>query len=169
MESELTLNEDFLRADDLIRDNKISEALKLLESIILEDPGFGKAHNHIGWIYETKLKENKKAELHYLQAIKSDVSYTASSINYAYFLSNQGRFDDLKLHLEKSLKISGINKSVIYNEYGIMYELQGNYKEAVKAFKLAIQFCLDAKIIETYDANIKRCKNKTGFFKSFFW
>jgi hypothetical protein len=55
MESELTLNEDFLRADDLIRDNKISEALKLLESIILEDPGFGKAHNHIGWIYETKL------------------------------------------------------------------------------------------------------------------
>ncbi|MBL7936407.1 MAG: hypothetical protein JNM51_11440 [Bacteroidia bacterium] len=162
-------NEDFLKADELIKDNKISEALGLLQSIILEEPSFGKAHNHIGWIYETKLGEHNKAELHYKQAIKSEPTYHASYVNYAYLLSGQNRFEELKKHLEHCLNVHTINKSTIYNEYGIMYELQGNNKEAVKAFKKAKQYCLDIKTMETYDTSIQRCIKKAGFLKSLFW
>lgn len=169
MDKSTTFETNFLKADDLIRENKISDAIELLESIIYEEPDFGKAHNHLGWIYETKLQNGKKAELHYKQAIKSDPAYTASYINYSYLLSNQNRFDELKTHLDKAILVAGINKATIYNEYAIMFELQGNYKEAVSSFKKAIQHCLDVKIIETYTGNIARCKQKAGAFKSLFW
>ncbi len=169
MDKSTTLEANFLKADDLIRENKISDAIEVLESIIFEEPNFGKAHNHLGWIYETKIQDARKAELHYKQAIKSDPLYTASYINYSYLLSNQNRFDELKNHLEKAILVPGINKATVYNEFGIMYELQGNYKEAVVAFKKAIQHCLDTKIIETYKGNITRCKQKAGVIKSLFW
>jgi hypothetical protein len=50
-----------------------------------------------------------------------------------------------------------------------MYELQGNNKEAVKAFKKAKQHCLDIKTMETYDISIQRCIKKACFLKSLFW
>ena len=168
MEKDTVLETKFLKADELISEKKISEAIEMLESIIYEEPNFGKAHNHLGWIYETQIQNSKKAEAHYKQAIKSDPDYKASYINYSYLLSSQNRFEELKQHLDKSISIIGINKVSIYNEYGIMYELQGNFKEAVKHFKLAIQNCLDIKAIETHKASIVRCKNKAGF-KSLFW
>ena len=168
MDKSTLLETNFLKADELIIENKISEAIEMLESIIYEEPSFGKAHNHLGWIYETKLQDSKKAELHYKQAIKSGPAYTASYINYSYLLSNQNRFEELKSHLDKALLVLGINKVTIYNEYGILYELQGKYKEAVIHFKKAIQYCLDVKVIETFKANIARCKSKAGF-KSIFW
>jgi len=162
-------NEDFLRADELIKENKISEAMVLLQSIILEEPSFGKAHNHIGWIYETKLGEHTKAELHYKQAMKCEPTYHASYVNFSYLLSGQNRFEELKKHLDHCLTVHTISKPTIYNEYGIMYELQGNNKEAVKAFKKAKQYCLDIKAMETYDISIQRCIKKAGFLKSLFW
>ena len=168
MEKDTLLETKFLRADELISEKRISEAIEMLESIIYEEPNFGKAHNHLGWIYETQIQSSKKAEIHYKQAIKSDPDYKASYINYAYLLSSQNRFEELKQHLDKSINVVGINKVSIYNEYGIMYELQGNFKEAINYFKFAIQHCLDSKTIETHKMSIERCKSKAGF-KSLFW
>lgn len=169
MDKSTTFETTFLKADDLIGENKISDAIELLESIIYEEPNFGKAHNHLGWIYETKLQNGEKAELHYKQAIKSDPAYTASYINYSYLLSNQNRFDELQAHLDKAILVSGIHKPTIYNQYGIMLELQGKYKDAVGYLKKAIQYSLDTKGIETFNGNIERCKQKAGVFKSMFW
>ena len=53
------LEEKFLKADRLISENKISEAAHLLEEILHEAPDLGKAHNHLGWLYETKFKITK--------------------------------------------------------------------------------------------------------------
>ena len=62
--------EDMLfEADELIRNNKIADAVELLEGIISQVPDYGKAYNHLGWVYETKLKELSKAEEMYRQCI----------------------------------------------------------------------------------------------------
>lgn len=163
------LSERFLKADELIKEKKISEALEILHSIVQTDPSFGKAYNHLGWTYIYHLSDYKKAEEYYKNAIKYDPSYTATYMNYAYLLSMQRRYNELETLLKQSLKIEGINKDSVYNEYGIMYELKNNYKDAVIAFKEAIKNSLDANIITTYQANIFRCKTKAGFLKSLFW
>ena len=42
MDKNILLETNFLKADELIIENKISEAIEMLESIIYEEPSFGK-------------------------------------------------------------------------------------------------------------------------------
>jgi tetratricopeptide (TPR) repeat protein len=64
------LEEKFMDADNMIKDNYIAEAVRLLNEILAEAPDFGKAHNHLGWIYETKIKDYDKATEYYRLALK---------------------------------------------------------------------------------------------------
>ena len=154
------LEEKFIEADNLIKDNLLSEAVNTLNDILSEAPDFGKAHNHLGWIYETKIKDYTKAEEHYKLALKFSPEYTAVYYNYSILLSTLRRFDELLGILDKALHVSGINLSTIYNEYAIMYESQGKYDDAIKYYKLYVQNSYDNKMIETAADSINRCKRK---------
>ena len=154
------LEEKFLHADKLINDGKIKEAAQMLEDILAEAPDFGKAHNHMGWLYETKFKNYAKAEEHYALALKFAPDYPAIYYNFAYLLSTLRKFDDLEKLLTKAIGVSGINYGTIYNEYAIMNELQGNYNDAIHYYKLYIQNIFDSKSIDSAAESIKRCEQK---------
>lgn len=158
--SYILLEEKLFEADNLIRENRINDAINLLYDILNEEPTFGKAHNHLGYIYETKLKDYKKADEHYSIALKLSPDYPAIYYNYAILLSNEQRFEQLEQLLNQALTLSNINKSSIYNEFGIMYEIKGEYDKAIDAFKKAIAFCLDNKNMDIYKSSIERCKTK---------
>ena len=155
----------FFEADELIKDGKIAEAKTVLEDIIEEQPDYGRAHNHLGWIFETKLKEYAKAEEHYRSAMVFSPEYPAAYINYAYLLSTIGKFTELENHLNKCLSIQGVSKSTIHNEFGLMYEVQCDMESAISSYKKAIINSVDDKTIETYQANIERCKKKIELLK----
>ena len=157
------LEERFLQADKLINESKISEAAHMLEEILAEAPDFGKAHNHMGWLYETKFKNYAKAEEHYGLALKFSPNYTSIYYNYAYLLSTLRKFDQLKDLLDKAVTVPGINFGTIYNEYAIMHELQANYKDAIHYYKLYIKNIFDEKSIDSAAASIKRCDKKMQF------
>ena len=160
----LHLTDQFFAADQLIKEGKIAEAMQVLTDIIAEDPAFGRAHNHLGWIYETKYQDYNRAEQHYKAAMQFSPEYMASYYNYAYLLSTMQRHEELTKHLDKALKIPGINLSTIYCEYGVMYELQGKLDEAIKAYKESIKYTLDTKEIERISGFIERCKQKKNIF-----
>jgi Tfp pilus assembly protein PilF len=154
------LEEKFLNADRLINEGKISEAAHKLDELLQEAPDFGKAHNHLGWLHETKFKNYSKAEEHYKYALKFSPDYTAVYYNYSYLLSTLRRFDELEKLLDQAIKIPGINFATIYNEYAIMRELQGNFREAIHYYKLYIRNNFDGKSIESASESIKRCERK---------
>lgn len=60
----------FLEISKAIDERDLSGAKLLLEELLSIDPGYGRAHNHLGWIYETKIKDFQKAQRHYELAIK---------------------------------------------------------------------------------------------------
>ncbi len=62
--------------------------------------------------------------------------------------------------LEQAIKVSGINYATIYNEYGLLREIQGNLDDAIHYFKLHIKNSFDSKSIETAAESIKRCERK---------
>ncbi|MFN4121827.1 MAG: tetratricopeptide repeat protein [Flavobacteriales bacterium] len=161
MADEYLIYEDMLfEADALIKDNHISEAVHLLEDIISRAPDFGKAYNHLGFIYETKLKELEKAEKMYRQCIAYSPDYPAVYINLSIVLSSMGKFDEQKDLLEKSLHIAGVDKASIRNEMGIMYELQEDYNKAIENYKMAIKCTLLDNNLEIYKKSIERCRTK---------
>jgi len=154
------LEEKFIEADSLIKDNLISEATNVLNDILAEAPDFGKAHNHLGWIYETKIKDFARAEEHYRLALKFTPEYSASYYNYAILLSTLRRYDELEKLLNDAVKVQGINLATIYNEFALMKEVQGKYDDAIHYYKLYIQNSFDNKMIETAADSISRCKRK---------
>ena len=154
------LEERFHDADKLINEGKISDAAHLLEAILAEAPDFGKAHNHLGWLYETKFKNFSKAEEHYRLALKFAPEYPAGYYNYSYLLSTLRRYDELEKLLNEAIKVPGISYATLYNEFGLMNEARGKYDEAIHYFKLYIQNLYEIKTIETAADSIKRCERK---------
>ncbi|WP_026998873.1 hypothetical protein [Eisenibacter elegans] len=156
----IELDKLFYQADQEIKDGNISQAFDTLTYIIEQDARYGKAYNHLGWMYETKYKNYHKAEECYRLARRYAPEYTAVYLNYAVLLSTLERWNDLQELLHASLEVPGINRGKIWNEFGIMYEMQLNYDEAVEAYKNAIRYSIANEDIDTYRASIERCNNK---------
>jgi tetratricopeptide (TPR) repeat protein len=156
----LRYDELFFEADALIAQGKITEAISTLESILASEPSYGKAYNHLGWIYETKYKDYLKAEEFYKKCFAYAPEYPAVYVNLAVVLSTLGKYDELKRILERALTVAGVEKSTIHNEFGIMYELQGEYKLAIESYKNAIRNSLNDVNVETYRKSIQRVKTK---------
>ncbi|GAB4398646.1 MAG: hypothetical protein OHK0053_17690 [Microscillaceae bacterium] len=160
------LNKLFYKADHEIKDGLIGEAFDTLNYIIEQDTEFGKAYNHLGWIYETKEKDYQKAEECYRLALKYAADYTPVYLNYAILLSTLKRYEELEMHLARSLEVPGINESKIWNEYGIMYEMQGKYRRAIEAYKKSIQFSLINEDIERFEKSVQRCRKKQALHRA---
>lgn len=158
--AEIEAEEMFAQADKLLNDGVVMEAVEKLTQILRRNPRFGKAYNHLGWVYETKYKNMERAEEYYKAAMRYAPHYNASYLNYSYFLSNLQRFDELKNHLDKISNIPGIAKDTISNEYGIMYEMQGNLPEAIDHYQKAAIVTLDVGKLEKYRESIERCRRK---------
>lgn len=158
--AELECEEMFAQADKLLNEGVIMEAVEKLSQILKRNPRFGKAYNHLGWVYETKYKNTQRAEEYYKAAMQYSPNYNASYLNYSYFLSNLGRFDELKAHLDKISTIPGIAKDTIFNEYAIMYEMQGNPQAATEYYQKAAMVTLDMGKLDKYKESMERCRKK---------
>jgi Tfp pilus assembly protein PilF len=157
---EMECEELFAQADRLLNDGVIIDAVDKLSQILKRNPRFGKAYNHLGWVYETKYKNMQRAEEYYRAAIQYSPYYTAPYLNYAYFLSSQGRFDELKAHLDRTAQIPGIYKDTISNEYATMYEMTGNLQKAMEYYQQAAIVTLDGAKLDKYKEGIDRCRKK---------
>lgn len=158
--AEIEAEEMFANADRLLNEGALKQAVDILTQIIKRNPRFGKAYNHLGWVYETKYKNAAKAEDYYKAAMQYAPHYNASYLNYSYMLSNQQRFDELKAHLDKISDIQGIAKDTIANEYAVMYEMQGNINKAIEQYKHAAMITLDGIKLEKFKEGIERCNQK---------
>ncbi|MDX1904279.1 MAG: tetratricopeptide repeat protein [Thermonemataceae bacterium] len=152
----------FFKADQLIKDNLIGDAHNTLMQIIQRDASYGRAYNHLGWLYETKYKDLKKAEEYYQKALEASPEYTPIYLNYSICLSTMGKYAELEAFLDKAINVAGVNKSQLYNEYAIMYEMQGNFEKAIEFYQKAVNHSLNNSDIGIYQESIDRCSRKRG-------
>lgn len=164
--AELECEEMFIEADRLLNEGVVMQAVEKLGQILKRNPRFGKAYNHLGWVYETKYKNMARAEEYYKAAMRYAPEYNAAYLNYCYFLSNQGRYEELKAHLDKIAEIPGIAKDTVANEYAIMYEMQGNPQAATDYYQKAALITLDGAKLDKYKESIERCRKKLEILNS---
>lgn len=161
--SERSPEQLFFEADRLIEADQIAEAMALLEELVRDHPDFGKAYNHLGFVYETKYKDPARAEHYYRMCLDLSPDYPAVYLNYAILLNTQERFEELEALLQMGLECPGINKPKLYNEFGIMYEIQGQYEQAIQAYGLCVQYAFLPEDIERYKASVTRVRDKQAF------
>jgi tetratricopeptide (TPR) repeat protein len=162
----LRYDEWFYESDRHIKEGKFADAMQTLESIVAEEPRYGKAHNHLGWLYETRYYNYKKAEEHYKACIENEPEYTPVYLNLAVVLSGQHKWEELTDLLNRALDTPGVDKASCYNEMGIMMELQERYDEAISAYRTAVRMSMRGCKVDQYIDSIGRCKIKKQFFKN---
>ena len=169
MENMFWIEEQFLLVDKLFGEGEFAQGKRLLEEILEQEPGFGRAHNHLGWLYYAKLDDYEKAAYHLKLAIKFSPGYPAGFLNYTYLLNYLNRHADLLVHAKEALKVEGVSKSVIYLEMGKSYEVNGFYKEAVKAYTEAKRYSLSNAELTQIEEGLERVNTKVArFSKKFF-
>ncbi|MCT8340023.1 tetratricopeptide repeat protein [Flavobacteriaceae bacterium TK19130] len=161
----LTKLEEMLDQANLdIKNGLYDKASNTLEEILDMDSDFGKAYNHLGYLYEVKFKEYEKGETLYKLCLEKTPMYPAVYYNYSILLSTLEKWDELKDLLDRALTIPGITKSTIYNEYAIMYEQQGKLDEAIEYYRKTGLNTLDKTVLDRAKASIERCKSKKELF-----
>jgi tetratricopeptide (TPR) repeat protein len=156
-----------VQSNTLIREKRTQEAVELLLKILQRNPQFGKAYNHLGYVYEIDYTDYIRAEEYYKKSMKYEPQYNPAYTHYARLLSTCGRFDELKAHLDIAFTIPTVPKETLYNEYAIMYEMQEDPEAAMNYYLKAAMAAFDAKKIAAYKESIARCKTKIELKNSF--
>jgi tetratricopeptide (TPR) repeat protein len=160
----MDIDDEILKADTAIQNGEYERAKDLFFSILSEMPECGSAHNSIGWLYKVKFSDPEKAEKHYKLAIKFSPKFPSSYLNYIYMLRDEGRISELEDLLNRAKQVVNLSKCSLYDEFGSLYELKGDFTAAIENYKKSIQYCLNNDTIEDLKKHIKRCESKKSFF-----
>ena len=136
------------------------EAQHILEQALVDEPTYGKAHNHLGWLFLYHLSDYKRAETHLRLAFKYAPGYHAPYMHMAQLLFEAKRFEELEALLNEAMGIAGITRSFIYNDFGRLYEACGKLTKAVRYYKMAAKRSIDSHELDTIKKNVKRCRQK---------
>jgi tetratricopeptide (TPR) repeat protein len=154
------VEEYFLKVERLFGESEYAEGKNLLEEILRLEPAYGRAHNHLGWLYYAKFDHYGKAEYHYGLAKKYAPEYPASYINLSYLLVETGKYEMARENARDALAVSAVSRSRMYNELGRIDELTNNYKAAIANYSEAIRLSMSKHEIDTYNVNISRVREK---------
>ena len=154
------LDSEFARADELISEDLIEEGKAVLIGILEENPKYGKAHNHLGWIAKTKENDAKTAETHYQQALELTPEYGATYMNYAYLLSEEKRYPELEKLLSAAENIQEVNRNNLAREWAYYFEDTQQYEKAIEKYKEYALTQYDNALIEKGKEAILRCRQK---------
>ncbi len=155
----------FFEADQLIDENRIIEAKEMLIDLLAEFPDYGRAHNHLGWLYNLKFNNYPKAKKHLELAIKFAPDYHAAYSNYSYLLIDMNLNDEMIAFGNNVRHISSVDKSTVLNKMGQAYELKGDIMSAHKHYKLAIKETLNNKTLDSIYASVNRVKRKMSLLQ----
>jgi tetratricopeptide (TPR) repeat protein len=161
------LDDWFFEADQLLKDNRIGSAVELLYRIVAREPAYGRAYNHLAWVYEVKYQNLEKAWELYRLAINYASDYLPVYLNAIVCLSKMERFEELKELLEQARQVPGISRSHLLGEEAIMYEMQQDYLKAIDTYKQAIAFTLSDDDIDYYKKCIERCQRKMNILNEY--
>jgi tetratricopeptide (TPR) repeat protein len=134
-------------------------AIKLLDRLLYEEPGYGRLHQTMGLIY-LNAEEMKQAEMHFRMAILFSPELADSYNHLGNLLRQDERHDEAIEICTKGLKAKQANKTRLLENVGQAYELKKKYSKAIRSYKEALSYSAELWECRVLEENIKRCKRK---------
>lgn len=151
----------FLDVNKLIEKNDLSKAYVLLYEILSIDPGYARAHNYLGWIYETQFKDFTKAQRHYELAIKfCPDEYPTSYVNYIYLLLRFDALGEAENMINRALSLPGVDYATLFYQKGRVMEDQFKFGKAHFYYRSAKMRATDADFIRMMELEMDRISHK---------
>lgn len=147
-------------ARDAMYDDRFDEALNLLESGLLEEPGYPKLHAVMGDLYSLHLDNPELAERHYLLTIKFDPKYWEAYVDLADLYQEHQKYEGIKKIMHQATQVKELDKAEAFERIGIAEERQGRYTEAIDFFKRSLLESVDNDSTQELKKHIKRNRYK---------
>lgn len=126
----------------LYTQGRFDEAIQESNNTIEISPGYVRAYENEGLCYEGK-REFEEAQRWFMEAIRRDSTSIRRTewpaLDLATMLIDQHRFAEAKPYLTQALAINPLNAESEF-ESGLLLERTGDFRGALKEFRLAIQF-----------------------------
>lgn len=160
--SELHIEELLAQSEELMNLRRYPEAKEVLLELLSEEPAYGPAHNHLGWLYTHYLTNFVKAEKHLLLAVKYAEGYPAAIQNYAIFLYEANKHDALFEFVNSNLNYVGVDRALLLALKGNVLEARGDFRTALKLYKQAKVMSMSEHFLQQVQDAIDRIKTKTS-------
>jgi superkiller protein 3 len=136
-------------------EGKIDESTQLLSLILSRKPDFGKALAFQGWLFYKYYVDYTNAEDSFKKALRTAPDYPELYLNYGEFLIQLERYNEAIAVLNKGMEVPCIDKYKAHRLFGMLYERQKEWDEAIASYTKSIQytFLLDEMEQSKYDLN----------------
>ena len=159
----------FIEANRAIDEKDLAEAKEILEDILAIEPSYGRAHNHLAWIYETELRDFEKACMHYKLAIKfAGKDYPVAYVNYIYLLLDMEQYNEVSSLILEASDVKGIRESILYYQQGRVLEASNHLTLAYEWYKKAKKTSFDNSFIQILKLEIQRVLDKMNVFQKLY-
>ncbi len=153
----------FYQAVNKFEQGDIAAAADLFSDIVLHYPENGRAYSYLGIIYFRNFKDTVAAESNFKKAVLLSPEFSESYIHYASLLLSQERFAEMNANLNKVSEIPGVNKSKVFELFGMMHEVQGRLDDAIGFYKRAITSTFSDDDLTACEKAISRCNTKKKY------
>ena len=155
-------DKQFFLASRLLKEGQVEECLNELSLLLIRYPDHGRGNALLGRLYLQHLSDYTKAEEYFLQALRFDPLYPELYYDFAELLIHLEKYTEAIAVLNKGFEIPGIEKEKMLRLFGLVYEKQQNYDQAITYYTDGIIQSMSEASIKKLQADIQRCmlKNK---------
>jgi tetratricopeptide (TPR) repeat protein len=152
--------QQLLIAQRLWDEGKVEESLQTLNLLMVRNPEFGKAHAFWGTLLFQDFLDFLAAEDAFKKALKLSPLNPSLYLNYAALLLRLERYNETVALLNKAFEVPGVDKGKANRLFGLLYERQQEWDEAISYFSKAFQYTFSNDELDLYKADIQRIVQK---------
>ena len=147
-------------AIDAVYEGDYVRARSLVDSGLLDEPGYPKLHSTLAWMYHYYQENKELSERHYLLSIHFDPDYGYAWNGLIELLLEQKRYAFLKAKLKIAQLNPELDQDYILRTLGKIAERQGIYSEAIGYYRKALMESTDNDDSAELKKDVKRTRMK---------
>ncbi len=139
---------------------ELSAALESLTYALSYDDNHCQSYCLMGQVYMSHIKEYKKAEYYFNQAMSSDLQYPDTIKYFSLLKIWTCDFDGALKLIEFGLKIKGMNKGILLTHKALVYECRGQLDHCKQTLLLAENSSIEPQSGEYVKLHLNRVNAK---------
>lgn len=143
-----------------LKAGRIEDALQDINLLLTRDPESGKAQAMLGHLQFRYYGNPAAAEEAFKKAMRVEGDLPELYLDYGELLLQTGKYTEMVAVLNKATEIPMMPLDRVNRLFGMLYERQARWDEAMDYYTKAILYTLDNDLMDQYEKDLQRCRRK---------